>query len=78
MTEVVIALTVFLLGLWAGFCIAGLGRSKKDNYAGSFVIDLSDPMKDICRLELEEDLDSIYSKKQITLLVKTIGYDSQE
>lgn len=78
MTEVVIALTVFLLGLWAGFCIAGLGRNKIDKYSGSFVIDLSDPMKDICRLELEEDLDSIYSKQHIRLLVKTIGDDSQE
>lgn len=68
----------FITGLLACLYIWHLSDSRKNNYSGSFVIDLSDPMKDICRLELEEDIESIYSKKQITLLVKTIGEDSQE
>lgn len=45
--------------------------------AGTFVIDLSDPMKDVCRLELDEDINSIYEKKHIKLRVRTYG-DSQE
>lgn len=68
----------FVTGLLTCLYIWHLSNSRKKNYSGSFVIDLSDPMKDICRLELEEDLDSIYSKQHISLLVKTIGKDSQE
>ena len=68
----------FVTGLLTCLYIWHLSDSRKKTYSGSFVIDLSDPMKDICRLELEEDIESIYSKKQITLSVKTIGDDSQE
>ena len=39
--------------------------------SGTFVIDVSDPMKDICRFEMDESLESIYLKKQIILNVKT-------
>lgn len=45
--------------------------------SGTFVIDLSDPMKDVCRLELDDDINSIYEKKHIKLRVRTYG-DSQE
>ena len=41
--------------------------------SGTFVIDVSDPMKDVCRFEMTESLESIYSKKQIILNVKTYG-----
>ena len=41
--------------------------------SGTFVIDVSDPMKDICRFEMTESLETIYSKKQIILDVKTYG-----
>jgi hypothetical protein len=43
-----------------------------DNPSGSFVIDLSDPMKDVCTLELDENLNDVYTKKQIILNVKKI------
>ena len=45
--------------------------------SGTFVIDLSDPLKDVCRLELDESIDSIYTKKRIILNVKTYN-NSQE
>ena len=41
--------------------------------SGTFVIDVSDPMKDICRFEMSDSLETIYSKKQIVLDVKTYG-----
>ena len=40
--------------------------------SGTFVIDTSDINKDLCTLELDENLNAIYSKKQITLRVKII------
>lgn len=46
--------------------------------SGTFVIDFSDPMKDVCRFELEESLESIYAKKQILLNIQTYGDDSSK
>ena len=58
-----------LFGLLAGILLS----KHKKKVSGSFVIDFSDPMKDVCRLELEEEIYSIYEKKQIVLNVKTIS-----
>ena len=63
----------FLIGIFVGallYYVFG-ERKKKPDFAGTFEIDLSDPMKDTCRLELDESLGEIYAKKEITLRVKT-------
>ena len=66
----------FLIGLFVGAIIAGVIFfivSKRRKPSGSFILDFSDPMKDICRLDLEESLDSIYKKKKIILKIKTVS-----
>lgn len=66
----------FLIGLLVGATIAGaifFIVSKLRKPSGSFILDFSDPMKDICRLDLEESLDSIYKKKKIILRIKTVS-----
>lgn len=63
--EFVIGIFVGGLLYWLIFCY------KKPS--GTFVIDMSDVNKDVCRLELYENLNSIYSKKSILLKIKTIG-----
>ena len=68
-----------LIGIILGMLIGGLlfyifnKRKQQQRPSGRFVIDFSDPMKDICRLELDEDLNSIYMKKSILLDVITLG-----
>jgi gas vesicle protein len=65
----------FICGVFAGLVIGAiitvlLYPSKKTvKPSGSFVIDFSDPLKDICRLELDESLETIYEKDQMILRV---------
>lgn len=64
----------FVIGIIVGFLIGATSfklyiDKKNKKVSGSFIMDFTDPMKDICRLELEESLDSIYSKKRISLNV---------
>lgn len=66
----------FVIGIIVGFLIGATSfklytDKKNKKVSGSFIMDFTDPMKDICRLELEESLDSIYSKKRISLNVIT-------
>lgn len=66
----------FVIGVIIGFLIGATSfklytDKKNKSVSGSFIMDFTDPMKDICRLELEESLDSIYSKKRISLNVIT-------
>lgn len=66
----------FVIGIIVGFLIGATSfklytDKKNKKVSGSFIMDFTDPMKDICRLELEESLDSIYSKKRISLKVIT-------
>lgn len=66
----------FVIGVIVGFLIGATSfklytDKKSKKVSGSFIMDFTDPMKDICRLELEESLDSIYSKKRISLNVIT-------
>lgn len=66
----------FLIGLIVGAIFSGLVLyliSKRRKPSGSFILDFSDPMKDICRLDLEESLDDIYKKKRIILRIKTVS-----
>lgn len=61
----------FVIGIVVGaiLCYVFVERKKP---SGRFVIDLTDPAKDICTLEMYENLNSIYFKKQIMLNVKVI------
>lgn len=58
----------FVIGIIVGIIISYIFfQFTKRKPSGTFVIDLSDPMKDVCKLELEEDLETIYKKKQMIL-----------
>ena len=72
----VLTILVFLIGACVGGLIATILNSKK--LSGTFIIDFSDPIKDICRLELDDSLETIYKKKKIVLKVQTQDYISQE
>lgn len=66
----------FLIGLIVGAVFSGLVFyliSKRRKPSGSFILDFSDPMKDVCRLDLEESLESIYKKKRIILRIETVS-----
>lgn len=65
----------FLIGIFVGGLLYWLFANQKKP-SGTFVIDFSDPLKDICRLELEEDINRIWTKKKIVLNVKTYGEES--
>lgn len=60
-----------VIGFLIGCLIFHLTIKISHKPSGTFIIDFSDPMKDVCRFEMEESLDSIYQKKQIVLNVKT-------
>lgn len=67
-----------LIGLVIGGAITYYVTVKRVKPSGTFVIDLSDPMKDVCRFEMEESLESIYAKNRMVLNVKTYGEDSSK
>ena len=71
-------LVSLLIGLIIGGAITYYVTVKRVKPSGTFVIDLSDPMKDICRFEMEESLESIYAKNRMVLNVKTYGEDSSK
>ena len=59
----------FVIGIIVGAILYyAFGVRKKPS--GTFVIDLRDPEKDVCRLEMDENLNDIYSKRQIILNVR--------
>lgn len=66
-------LVCIIIGMIVGGGITYFTITSELKSSGTFVIDVSDPMKDVCRFEMSESLDSIYSKKQIVLDVKTYG-----
>lgn len=65
----------FVIGIIVGALLFYVFVDRKRS-SGTFVIDLSDPDKDICRLDLHEDLNDIYSKKSIMLKIKTVTDNS--
>ena len=71
--EILILMIVGVVGITIGFWLSCFMTTTGNKPSGTFVIDVSDPMKDVCRFEMDESLDSIYSKKQIILNVKTFG-----
>lgn len=65
----------FVVGIWVGLLLFYVfGVRKKPS--GTFVIDLRDPEKDVCRLEMDDSLNDIYSKKQIILNIRVYEDDS--
>lgn len=62
----------FIIGILVGGLLFYVFSERKKP-SGTFIIDLSDPAKDVCRLELDENLNEIYEKKQIILNVKTFA-----
>ena len=65
---------------FAGGIVVGLllyyvfGSRKKPS--GTFVMDLTSPEKEVCRLEMDDSLNDIYFKKQIILNVRVYEDDS--
>lgn len=65
----------FLIGIFVGALMYYVfGERKKPS--GTFVIDLRDAEKDVCRMEMDESLNDIYEKKQIILNVRVYEEDS--
>lgn len=62
----------FVIGMFVGGLLYWVFFERKKP-SGTFVIDMSDANKDVCRLELDENLNSIYSKKSILLKIKALG-----
>lgn len=65
----------FVVGIVVGaiLCYVFVERKKP---SGRFIIDLTNPEKDVCTMEMYENLNSIYSKKQIVLTVKVLEDDT--
>lgn len=70
----------FLIGIFVGLSVASLLwyclLKKRMKTIGTFVMDFTDPLKDVCRIELHENLNSLYSKKLVTFRVKVYDDDS--
>ena len=64
---------VLLAGIVIGILVTSYAIKKQSKPSGTFIIDVSDPMKDMCNLQLDESLDAIFSKKKIILRVKTFA-----
>lgn len=61
----------FLIGIFVGGLLYWLFFCHK-RPSGTFVMDFSDPRKDVCRFELDESLNSIYNKRRVVFRVRTI------
>ena len=66
-----------LIGMVIGVAIHRITVSRKRS-SGTFVMDFTDPMKDVFRIELDDDVNVLYSKKRITLRVKVHEVHSQK
>ena len=60
-----------LVGLLIGVTFMQIIIKKPEEASGTFYIDFSDPVKDVCRLDLEKDINDIYNKPHIVLNVET-------
>lgn len=67
----------FIIGIFVGGLLFWLFFDHKKP-SGTFIIDFSDVDKDFCTLQLDKDLNELYSKKSILLRVKTFDYNSQK
>ena len=71
----------FIIGLIVGV-ICGVGAylitHKPAKPSGTFIMDFSNPDEEFCKLVMDEDLNSIYTKKQIVLRIDAKDFVSQE
>lgn len=67
----------FILGVIVGVVIMYFYR-RPQKPSGTFVMDFSNPDEEFCKLVMDEDLNSIYTKKEIILRVDAKDFDSQE
>lgn len=66
---------IFVGGVVVGVLLTlGWFRSRKPS--GAFHINLNDPMEETLRLEIDDNLNHICSKKRISLAVNVIGKNS--
>lgn len=64
---IIAAIGGYLLGVWTTIF------ARKTKPSATFIIDCTDATKDVCTLELIENLNDIYQKKEIVVKVKTVG-----
>lgn len=69
---------IFFLGGVAIGVLLHMYAVHNRRVSGTFVMDFTDPEKDVCRLEMNDNLEQIYSMKQIVLNVKVYEDDSQQ
>ena len=67
----------FVIGIFVGALLFYIFVERKKP-SGTFTIDFSDPVKDVCRLDLSDDLNEIWTKKYMILKVVTRDADSQK
>lgn len=65
----------FAVGIVVGLLLYYVFGSRKKP-SGTFVMDLTSPEKEVCRLEMDDSLNDIYFKKQIILNVRVYEDDS--
>lgn len=71
----------FIIGVFIGMLVGVLFHHifvSRKRSSGTFVMDFTDPMKDVCRIELDDNLNSLYSKKHIILQVAVIEDHSRK
>lgn len=66
----------FVIGIGVGLLLYYVFGARR-TYDGTYVIDFSDPTKDVCRLELNGGPLEAYGKKYITLRVQSIGGEEE-
>lgn len=69
----------FIVGIIVGmFGMHMYYQSRKPSPSGTFVMDFSNPDEEFCKLVMDEDLNSIYTKKEIILRIEAKDFNSQE
>lgn len=68
---------VYLLGCLNAVLFVWI-HNKSRKPSGTFVMDFSNPDEEFCKLVMDEDLNSIYTKKEIILRIDTKDFNSQE
>ena len=63
-----------IVGMIFGFFIGSGYRLRK---AGTMVIDMEDPKRDICRFVLKDDLFTISKEKAVIFTVQSLGKDDK-
>lgn len=70
----------FIIGVIVGAILGAWGyvlTHKKPVPSGTFIMDFSNPDEEFCKLVMDEDLNSIYTKKEIILRIDAKDFDSQ-